>query len=710
MKKRKFNILLNIAVLCMCIAAIAIGVYSAKTASLNVSGTIGFTAHNCKVRVLGKITGAVNEKNVALDPANTPTLNYQESADTGKLIDGKADKWDFGSIYFDDLNTDKYHEVNDIVFTFTITNESDYYVDVTVKQDCIKNNRIFIYAPNNGETLAPKGTVTLTVKLKLQKVNGEYSSLDLNSAINFSDATLLKFTKSQAPSYLATDWKTQINTFNDSAFSSAKKISFLKEINDTILNGFDKDGENYKTVSVGAVNETSNAGNLTTSVTDVVAYYNSTDKEIIIYSPARIYAPQNCGKMFMFSSDTLILNTTFTSLDVSNFDTSKVTDMSLMFSNSTKLTSIDVSNFDTSNVTKMNMMFWGCRIITSLDVSNFDTSKVTDMGGMFGGCSGLTSLDVSKFDTSNVTKMNSMFGGCSITNLDVSNFNTSSVTNMSGMFQYCSALTSLDVSNFDTSNVTDMDMMFSYCSALTSLDVSNFNTGNVTKMRNMFSTCVGLTSLDVSNFDTSNVTDMDFMFDCCSALTSLDVSKFNTSSVTSMESMFISCSKLTNLDVSNFDTSKVTDMGSMFSGCSGLTSLDVSKFDTSNVTSMERMFKSCSELASLDLSNFNTSKVTYMYDMFESCSKLTSLDLSNFNTSKVTYMSSMFKSCSELKTIYVNSSEWSIANVTNHSNMFSDCTKLVGGAGTIYNSSKTDKTYARVDGGTANPGYLTAKA
>ena len=39
--------------------------------------------------------------------------------------------------------------------------------------------------------------------------------------------------------------------------------------------------------------------------------------------------------------------------------------------------------------------------------------------------------------------------------------------------------------------------------------------------------------------------------------------------------------------------------------------------------------------------------------------------------------------------------------------MFSGCTKLIGGAGTKYNSSYVDKTYARIDGGTSNPGYFT---
>ncbi|UKI57687.1 MAG: hypothetical protein L6V81_10345 [Clostridium sp.] len=39
--------------------------------------------------------------------------------------------------------------------------------------------------------------------------------------------------------------------------------------------------------------------------------------------------------------------------------------------------------------------------------------------------------------------------------------------------------------------------------------------------------------------------------------------------------------------------------------------------------------------------------------------------------------------------------------------MFNNSINLVGGAGTKYNSSYIDKTYARIDGGTSNPGYFT---
>ena len=324
-------------------------------------------------------------------------------------------------------------------------------------------------------------------------------------------------------------------------------------------------------------------------------------------------------------------------------------------------------------IVSMTMMFKGSQA-TSIDLSSFNTSKVTDMSYMFKG-SKVTTLDLSSFDTSKVTDMGQMFQSSQATTLDLSNFDTSKVTVMKRMF-YNSRATTLDVSNFDTSKVTDMGQMF-FGSEATTLDVSNFDTSSVTNMGYMFANSKA-TTLDVSNFDTSNVTDMTQMF--CN-------------------------SQATTLDVSNFITSKVTDMNNMFSGTKA-TTLDVSNFDTSNVTSMGNMF-SGSQATTLDLSSFDTSKVTSMGQMFMS-SQATTLDLSSFNTSSVTNMISMFNDSTLLTTIYA-SDKFNTNVVTNSTDMFKDCTNLVGGAGTKYNSSYVDKTYARIDGGTSNPGYFTLK-
>ena len=381
-----------------------------------------------------------------------------------------------------------------------------------------------------------------------------------------------------------------------------------------------------------------------------------------------------------------------TSLNLSNFDTSSVMDMSYMFRDCRSLTSLDVTNFDTSSVTDMSYMFYYCSGLTSLDVTKFDTSGVTDMSYMFYYCSGLTSLDLSNFDTSSVTDMSYMFyDSSSLTSLNVTNWNTSSVTDMYWMFSGCSSLTSLDVTNFDTSSVTDMGYMFSGCSSLTSLDVTKFDTSSVTNMNGMFSSCYDLTSLDLSNFDTSSVTDMGYMFSSCYDLTSLDLSNFDTSSVTDMSGMFVYCYGLTSLDLSNFDTSSVTDMSWMFGNFRSLTSLDLSNFDTSSVTDMSFMFYDSSSLTSLNVTNWNTSSVTDMESMFNGCSSLTSLDVTNFDTSSVTNMDSMFCYCSGLTSLDVT--KFDTSSVTNMRWMFRDCSGLTSLNVTNFDTSSVTDMY-----------------
>ena len=143
----------------------------------------------------------------------------------------------------------------------------------------------------------------------------------------------------------------------------------------------------------------------------------------------------------------------------------------------------------------------------------------------------------------------------------------------------------------------------------------------------------------------------------------------------------------------------------MFDGAQA-TKIVLSSFNTSNVTNMYQMF-SKSHVNNLDLSNFNTSKVTDMNRMFWS-TYATTIDVSSFDTSKVTDMNSMFYGGDNLETIYA-SSKFVTTAVSDSEVMFEGSTSLVGGAGTKYNSSYTDKTYARIDK-SGTPGYFTDAA
>lgn len=126
-------------------------------------------------------------------------------------------------------------------------------------------------------------------------------------------------------------------------------------------------------------------------------------------------------------------------------------------------------------------------------------------------------------------------------------------------------------------------------------------------------------------------------------------------------------------------------------------------------TDSSEMFKGFSSLTSIEnLNLLDTSKTISMREMFAECSSLTSVDLSNFDTSNVADMQYMFSRCNNLSTIYVSLS-WNTSAVMDSLDlgMFAGCTSLIGGSGTKYNSSITDATYAKIDGGEDNPGYLT---
>ena len=309
--------------------------------------------------------------------------------------------------------------------------------------------------------------------------------------------------------------------------------------------------------------------------------------------------------------------------------------MSSMFSSCSSLTSLDVTYFNTAKVTNMYRMFKSCGL-TSLDLSNFNTAKVTNMELMFSGCSNLKTIYASdKFITAAVTKSENMFSYCGSLSGDIDwsdkavdktyakidggyfrdkayanrpwvkyadgtltfrcgykktlgeneyelnsgenqpKWNTPNnninlvVFNASfanarpkscyAWFQNFIKLKQIEgIENLNTENVTNMKFMFKGCSSLTSLDVTHFNTGNVTSMSGMFDGCSGLISLDVTNFNTANVTDMSKMFFCCYKLKEIYVSdKFVTDDVISSGYMFMRCLSLSG-DI-NWNSVEVSD-------------------------------------------------------------------------------------------------------------------------------------------------------
>lgn len=165
-----------------------------------------------------------------------------------------------------------------------------------------------------------------------------------------------------------------------------------------------------------------------------------------------------------------------------------------------------------SGTTSMTYFFHGLRNITSVDLSTFDTTGVTNMDSFFSLCQSLPSITFpNTFVTSSLTSCNNMFSDCQmLTSLDLSNFNTKNVTSCSSMFSNCLRLASITFgSNFTCEKSQNFTSMFSANRQLTSLNLSTFNMRLATGCSNMFYDCRTLETLTLGN---------DYVLEKCNAM------------------------------------------------------------------------------------------------------------------------------------------------------------------------------------------------
>ena len=184
--------------------------------------------------------------------------------------------------------------------------------------------------------------------------------------------------------------------------------------------------------------------------------------------------------------------TSLESIDFIYLSSENVKDMSNMFKNTGNLNGTDFTKLKTDNVENMFGLFENSKM-TSLNLSGFETKKVTNMGNMFKDCIKLIEINFPNFKTDNVENMFGMFENSSVTSLDLSSFETKKAINMGKMFKDCKFLSSLKL-NFNTENVENMSYMFSFCNNLISLNISMFNTKNCKDFSDIFE---NVTNMDI---------------------------------------------------------------------------------------------------------------------------------------------------------------------------------------------------------------------
>ena len=149
-----------------------------------------------------------------------------------------------------------------------------------------------------------------------------------------------------------------------------------------------------------------------------------------------------------------------TSLNISASDTpdlSRCTHLKECFRGLTSFNDSNVTGWNTSNVTNMSLMFFNATSFNQ-NIGSWDVSNVTDMGGMFDEAESFNQ-DISSWDVSSVTNMVTMFSGATAFNQDISSWDVSNVTDMRSMFNSVSNFNQ-NLASWDIADVTDMEQMF----------------------------------------------------------------------------------------------------------------------------------------------------------------------------------------------------------------------------------------------------------
>lgn len=171
--------------------------------------------------------------------------------------------------------------------------------------------------------------------------------------------------------------------------------------------------------------------------------------------------------------------------------------------------------------TNWRFFFTQCENLSSIDISDWDTSRVTDMSWMFNGCISLTGrCDISKWDMSNNKSLNLTFANTSFSEFNLPTTGYGKLENCAGLFNNCTALTKVTgYENIVGNQTNSVNSVFGSCRSLSgTVDCSNWATNNVTNFSMVFYNCSNLTEINISGWNFSNSQGHYSLFENCSNL------------------------------------------------------------------------------------------------------------------------------------------------------------------------------------------------
>ncbi len=285
--------------------------------------------------------------------SGTIDMNYGDSSGSRTLNASNS------ALVLNDTNTYVVFE-----FTFTNNNKMDTMgINITLTDNGVCSNMIrkYYFGDLSSKTISEKESTikssgiknsalsTKSVTLKQNKTTRIYMLLEITPGVkaNYNSNSTNKFlftltsveVTAEKVSYLSKDW---INRIGKGNVENAKSIIFTND--ESRITGL------QNSFSVGTINQTSTTAFVETAgIQDVKAYWDNDLNTMVIFSYGIIYAPEDSSNLFEIDYyDNVYLNATV--LELSNFDTSLVTNMFAMFRSCFYVKELDLGNFDMGKV------------------------------------------------------------------------------------------------------------------------------------------------------------------------------------------------------------------------------------------------------------------------------------------------------------------------------------------------------------------------
>ena len=675
MKKKKSGFVLSIVSICLSIFAIAFGVYSLTTSKLNISGSIGFTVHDCKLSISAYMYGhaltadgkptTLSNKTYLLDKNNSEATEESPYVvcDNDSGLSFNINKDSYKGVYFSNLSSTGTVEPIRIVINLTnISKDVVCFEDATT----VASNAQYEITPSttfktfyaSGDQVS--GTITYTIMPKANS-DGTYSSItapvDVSLGMSFSKIN----TSIASNGYTVNETSKTITGVPAKVAGDPDYIVIPSVFSDKPNVTFSTVGGVY--VQISNISDYKNVVILEgiTSI-NACSFMSSSNLKYVALPDGLLTLGENTFGSCSNLEEIFIPKTT-TSLG------------SELFNSCTGLKSITIP----SSVTTIGYeAFFGCTSLKSITIP----SSVTTIGDRaFSGCTSLTNITVDSGNTvydsrdncnaiikkgsntlivscktstipSTVTAIGSYaFSGNPSTSITI----PSSVTTIGeSAFSDCTSLTSITI----PSSVTTIgESAFNSCTSLTSITIPS----SVTTIGSYaFSSCKGLTSITIP----SSVTTIgDRAFSGCTSLTNITVDSGNTV-YDSRDNCNAIIKKGSNTLIVSCKTSTipstVTAIGSYAFTGSPLTSITI----PSSVTTIGDYAFRESLLASITIPS---SVTTIGADAFAICKSLTSITISSGVKTIKNY--AFYKT--QITSITIPSSVTLIEY-----GVFSDCTKL----------------------------------